>query len=100
MELLLIGQLARGTAIAVVGAAGIRYFQDVMAPATGRATTLFVNAGSAGLLVAGVLAGLSVQSFGYTLTLLLCGVTTVASALAFYAGSMPGFSPAPPARSA
>jgi SET family sugar efflux transporter-like MFS transporter len=94
MELLLIGQAARGTAIAVVGSAGIRYFQDAMAPATGRATTLFMNAGSAGLLVAGVLAGFSVQSFGTTPTLLLCAVTAVASALAFYAGSMPGFSPA------
>src|SRR4051794_4936368 len=33
MALLLVGQVARGVAIAVVGAAGIRFFQDLLEPA-------------------------------------------------------------------
>lgn len=83
MALLLVGQVARGVAIAVVGAAGIRYFQDVMAPAAGRATTLYSNAGTAGALLAGALAGLSVQHWGYTATLLACGGAAVAGAATF-----------------
>ncbi|GAA2628526.1 hypothetical protein [Paractinoplanes durhamensis] len=87
MALLLVGQVFRGIGIAVVGAAGIRYFQDLLAPATGRATTLFANASTAGLLVAGVLAGASVDAFGYLPTLALCGVAAAAAAIAFTAGS-------------
>ncbi|GAA0579202.1 sugar efflux transporter [Paractinoplanes ferrugineus] len=87
MPLLLVGQIFRGVAIAVVGAAGIRYFQDLLAPATGRATTLFANAATAGLLVAGVLAGASVGAFGYVWTLALCGVAAIAGAVAFGIGS-------------
>jgi SET family sugar efflux transporter-like MFS transporter len=67
----------------VVGAAGIRYFQDLLHPATGRATTLFSNASTAGSLLAGVLAGLSVQHWGYLTTLVLCGVTALTGAAAF-----------------
>jgi SET family sugar efflux transporter-like MFS transporter len=87
MPLLLIGQAFRGTAIAVVGAAGIRYFQDLLAPATGRATTLFANASTAGLLVAGILAGAAVNAFGYVPTLALCGASAVAAAVTFGTGS-------------
>jgi SET family sugar efflux transporter-like MFS transporter len=83
MAMLLLAQIARGIAIAVVGAAGIRYFQDLMAPATGRATTLFANASTAGALLAGVLAGLSVQRWGYSTTLLLCGAAALAGTAAF-----------------
>ena len=89
MALLLFGQIVRGIAIAVVGAAGIRYFQDLMNPATGRATTLFANASTAGSLLAGVLAGLSVQHFGYATTLLLCGVAALAGAAAFWLATPP-----------
>jgi SET family sugar efflux transporter-like MFS transporter len=87
MALLLVGQVARGVAIAVVGAAGIRFFQDVLAPATGRATTLFSNATTAGSLVAGVLAGASVGLFGSTTTLFLCGVVAALAVVLFGAGS-------------
>jgi SET family sugar efflux transporter-like MFS transporter len=87
MALLLVGQVFRGVGIAVVGAAGIRFFQELLAPATGRATTLFANASTAGLLVAGVLAGSSVGAFGYVPTLALCGVAAVAGAVAFGVGS-------------
>lgn len=37
--MLVIAQAFRGVGIAIVAAAGIRYFQDLLAPATGRATT-------------------------------------------------------------
>ena len=87
LPLLLLGQVARGGAIAVVGAAGIRFFQEVLAPATGRATTLFSNAATAGSLVAGVLAGASVGLFGYRITLVLCGVSAAVAVALFYAGT-------------
>jgi SET family sugar efflux transporter-like MFS transporter len=89
-SLLLLGQVARGIAIAVVGAAGIRFFQDLLHPATGRATTLFANACTAGSLLAGVLAGLSVKHWGYTTTLLLCGVAALAGTVAFCLATLRG----------
>jgi SET family sugar efflux transporter-like MFS transporter len=89
MALLLVAQLARGVAIAVVGAAGIRFFQDVLAPATGRAMALYSNANAAGALLAGVLAGLAVQHWGSPATLLACGATAVAGAAAFAAATSP-----------
>lgn len=90
MALLLVGQVARGVAIAVVGAAGMRFFQDVLAPATGRATTLYSNAGTVGGLLAGILAGLAVQLWGSPATLLACGTTAVAGAAVFAAATSPG----------
>jgi MFS transporter, SET family, sugar efflux transporter len=87
MPLLLLGQVARGIAIAVVGAAGIRFFQEFLAPATGRATTLFSNASTAGSLVAGILAGAAVRAFGYTTALALCGVLAAVAVVLFTAGS-------------
>jgi SET family sugar efflux transporter-like MFS transporter len=85
--MLVIGQVLRGVGIAIVGAAGIRYFQDLLAPATGRATTLFANASTAGLLVSGILSGLAVEHFGYRTTLLLCGVAAGVGGVAFALGS-------------
>lgn len=87
--MLVVGQVLRGVGIAIVGAAGIRYFQDRLAPATGRATTLFANASTAGLLVSGVLAGAAVEHLGYRTTLVLCGVTAAVGGLAFALGSRP-----------
>jgi MFS transporter, SET family, sugar efflux transporter len=87
LPLLLVGQVARGVAIAVVGAAGIRFFQEFLAPATGRATTLFSNASTAGSLVAGVLAGAAVRTIGYTAALGLCGVLAAAAVVLFVAAS-------------
>lgn len=87
MALLVAGQVLRGVGIAIVGTAGIRYFQDLLAPATGRATTLFSNASIAGLLVSGILAGLAVEQFGYRTTLLLCAVAAALGGVAFIAGS-------------
>jgi MFS transporter, SET family, sugar efflux transporter len=87
MLMLVIGQVFRGVGIAIVGAAGIRYFQDLLAPATGRATTLFANASTAGLLVSGILSGVAVEHFGYQTTLLLSGVAAALGGIAFTLGS-------------
>ncbi|BBH69943.1 putative sugar efflux transporter [Actinoplanes sp. OR16] len=87
MTMLLLAQVLRGTGIAIVAAAGIRYFQDLLAPATGRATTLFANASTAGLLVSGILAGVAIEHSGYRTTLLLCGVLAGIGGLLFAVGS-------------
>ena len=87
MLMLVIGQVFRGVGIAIVAAAGIRYFQDLLAPATGRATTLFVNASTAGLLVSGILSGWAIEHFGYRTTLLLSGVAAALGGVAFTLGS-------------
>ncbi len=87
MPMLVVGQAFRGVGIAIVGAAGIRYFQDLLAPATGRATTLFANASTGGLLVSGILSGVAVEQLGYRTTLLLCGVAAALGGVAFILGS-------------
>lgn len=87
IPMLLIGQVFRGVGIAIVGAAGIRYFQDLLAPAAGRATTLFANASTAGLLVSGILSGLAIEHLGYRTTLLLCGMVAALGGVAFALGS-------------
>ena len=87
MPLLVLGQVFRGVGIAIVAGAGIRYFQDLLAPATGRATTLFANACTAGILVSGILSGLGIEHFGYRTTLLLCAVVAAAGGVAFTLGS-------------
>src|SRR5215211_2645541 len=71
---LLVGtQVARGVALAVVGALGITYVQDLLPRATGRATALFANTLTTGSLIAGILAGATAQALGYRAALLLCG---------------------------
>lgn len=82
-ELILMSQLARGVGIAVVGAAGIRFFQDISPAAVGRATTLFANASTGGALISGVLAGVSNQYLGYSATLVLSGGIALLAALLF-----------------
>jgi SET family sugar efflux transporter-like MFS transporter len=77
----------RGVGIAIVGAAGIRYFQDLLAPATGRATTLFANASTAGLLASGILSGVAVEQLGYRTTFFRCGVAAALGGVAFTLGS-------------
>jgi SET family sugar efflux transporter-like MFS transporter len=96
MLMLGLAQVFRGVGIAVVAGAGIRYFQDLLAPATGRATTLFANSFTAGLLISGVLAGVAIERYGYRTTLLLCAVVAALGGIAFTAGS--GSRPLVPAR--
>ncbi|WP_196804511.1 MFS transporter [Cellulomonas sp. URHD0024] len=79
---LLVAQVPRGVAIAVVGAVGIRFFQEAFAPFTARATTLFANAVTVGLLLSGVLAGVVVENLGYRAALLACaGIALLATLL-------------------
>jgi MFS transporter, SET family, sugar efflux transporter len=73
MPLLIGTQLARGVALAVVGALGITYVQDLLPQATGRATALFANTLTTGSLISGILAGATAQALGYRAALLLCG---------------------------
>ena len=88
--MLVIGQVFRGVGIAIVAGAGIRYFQDLLAPATGRATTLFANPSNgrpAGLRHP---SGMAVEHFGYRTTFLLCGVAAALGGVAFILGSRRG----------
>lgn len=87
MPMLVTAQLFRAVGISIVAAAGIRYFQDLLAPATGRATTLFANAVTAGLLVSGILSGLAIEHLGYQATLLLCATVAAAGGVLFALGS-------------
>jgi SET family sugar efflux transporter-like MFS transporter len=78
MPLLIGTQVARGVALAVTGALGITYMQDLMPYATGRATTMFANTVAIGSLISGVLAGATAQAVGYRGALLLCGLLSAA----------------------
>jgi SET family sugar efflux transporter-like MFS transporter len=65
-------QVARGTGLAVVGALGITYVQDLAPRSPGRATTLFANTVIIGSLVSGLLAGATSQALGFRPALLAC----------------------------
>ncbi|WP_432510879.1 MFS transporter [Kineococcus sp. SYSU DK001] len=81
--LLLIAQVPRGVAIAVLAAAGVRFFQETLAPSTGFATTLFSASADGGFLLSGVLGGIAVDAWGYRPALLGCGVVAVLALGAF-----------------
>jgi SET family sugar efflux transporter-like MFS transporter len=85
MPLLIGTQVARGVALAVVGALGITYMQELLPQATGRATTMFANTLTIGSLVSGVLAGATAQAVGYRATLLLCGLLAAVGCVLFAA---------------
>ncbi|MEW9552152.1 MFS transporter [Nonomuraea sp. NPDC050783] len=80
---LVLAQIARGVAIAVVGALGITYVQDRLPGAAGRATTLFANAATAGSLVSGVAAGATAQALGYRAALVGCAVLAALACVLF-----------------
>lgn len=90
IPVLLAAQVARGSAIAVVGALGITYFQDLLPAATGRATTLFANTSTTGALLAGVVAGGTAQAWGYRPALLLCGALSTLAGLLLVAAHRTG----------
>ncbi|WP_433160648.1 MFS transporter [Kribbella sp. CA-247076] len=90
LVLLLIGQVARGTAIAVIGTAGIQHFQAVLAPASGTGTALFANSATAGSLVSGVLAGGLIELAGTRITMLVCGGLSLLAVAAFGASRRAG----------
>ncbi|MDG4825032.1 sugar efflux transporter [Asanoa sp. WMMD1127] len=83
---LVVTQVARGAAIAVVGALGITHMQDLLPQATGRATALFANTLAIGSLVSGVLAGAAAQLLGHRPALLLCGVLSAVGSGLLIAG--------------
>ncbi|WP_043629153.1 sugar efflux transporter [Nonomuraea candida] len=80
---LVLVHIARGVAIAVVGALGISHMQDLLPAAPGRATTLFANAATAGSLVSGIAAGALSHALGYRAALLVCGVLSGVAWLLF-----------------
>jgi SET family sugar efflux transporter-like MFS transporter len=82
---LVLVHLARGVAIAVVGALGISHMQDLLPAAPGRATTLFANTATAGSLVSGIAAGGISHALGYRAALLFCGVPSALAWLLFLA---------------
>ncbi|MFI7636018.1 sugar efflux transporter [Nonomuraea sp. NPDC049400] len=75
--------IARGAAIAVVGALGISHMQDLMPAAPGRATTLFANTATAGSLVSGIAAGGISHALGYRAALVCCAVLSAVAWLLF-----------------
>jgi len=83
--LLLIAQVPRGVAIAVLTTAGMRFFQEALAPATGFATTLFSASVDGGFLLSGVLGGIAVDALGYRQAIVGCGVAAVLAAGVFLA---------------
>jgi SET family sugar efflux transporter-like MFS transporter len=84
LVLLLIAQVARGTAIAVIGTAGIQHFQAVLAPASGAGAALFSNSVTAGSLVSGVLAGGLIELAGTRATFAVCAGLSLLAAAAFW----------------
>jgi MFS transporter, SET family, sugar efflux transporter len=81
MPVLIGTQVARGTALAVVGALGITFVQDLAPDSPGRATTLFANTLTVGSLVSGLLAGATVQALGFRSALLACAALAVAGCI-------------------
>ena len=77
----------RGAAIAGVGAAGIDYLQQLLAPAVGRATSLFANSATAAGIVSGLVGGTAVTSLGIRPALACSGGIALIAVLAFWVGS-------------
>jgi SET family sugar efflux transporter-like MFS transporter len=90
MPLLIGTQVARGVAIAVVGALGITYVQDLLPRAPGRATALFANTLTTGSLISGILAGATAQALGYRAALLLCGALSAVGCVLLAIARQPG----------
>jgi SET family sugar efflux transporter-like MFS transporter len=81
MPVLIATQVARGIALASVGTLGITYIQDLAPHSPGRATTLFANTLTIGSLLSGLLAGATIQAFGFRPALLACAALTVAGCI-------------------
>lgn len=83
---LLAAQIARGAAIAVIGTAGLSYFQTLGAKGVGASTALFSNAVTAGSLASGLFAGVLMQWLGPAATLGACGALSLLAGFVFLAG--------------
>lgn len=75
--MLLVAQVPRGIAVAVMAAAGLRYFQERFSPRVGFATTLFSAAVDAGLVLSGLFGGLATGLVGARRALAVCGALSV-----------------------
>ncbi|MOA24928.1 Sugar efflux transporter A [compost metagenome] len=64
-EALLALQLFNAIFIGIVAGIGMLWFQDLMPGRAGSATTLFTNSISTGVILAGVIQGALVQSYGH-----------------------------------
>jgi SET family sugar efflux transporter-like MFS transporter len=80
-------------AIAVVGALGITYVQDLLPWAPGRATALFANTLTTGSLISGILAGATAQALGYRAALLLCGALSAVGCVLLASARQPPSAP-------
>ena len=79
---LLILQLFNAVFIGIVAGIGMLWFQDLMPGRPGSATTLFTNSISTGVILAGVLQGALVESFGhYSVYWLIAELSVVALVL-------------------
>ncbi len=77
----------RGAAIAGVGAAGLHYLQQMLAPAVGRASSLFANSATAAGIVSGLVGGTVVTVLGARAALASSGGIAMLAVLMFWAGS-------------
>jgi MFS transporter, SET family, sugar efflux transporter len=77
----LLAQALRGSAISLVLALGITYFQDLLPTQPGRATALLANTAATGSLAAGVVGGSLAQTIGYRPTHLVCAALSTVAAL-------------------
>jgi len=76
---LLLLQLFNAVFIGIVAGIGMLWFQDLMPGRPGSATTLFTNSISTGVILAGVLQGALVESFGhYSVYWLIAGLSVFA----------------------
>ncbi|HBQ67578.1 MAG TPA: MFS transporter, partial [Leclercia adecarboxylata] len=64
-EALLALQLFNAVFIGIVAGIGMLWFQDLMPGRAGSATTLFTNSISTGVILAGIIQGALVQSYGH-----------------------------------
>jgi len=64
-QALLILQIFNAVFIGIIAAIGMIWFQDLMPGRAGSATTLFTNSISTGVILAGVIQGALVESFGH-----------------------------------
>lgn len=81
-HLLIAIQLGNAAFIGILGGLGMVYFQDLMPGRSGQATTLFSNSLYTGNVIAGGLAGMIAQYFGYGAIFWVGGVFVAAAAIA------------------
>lgn len=77
--LLVAAQIVRALVLAIMASLGMSYFQELLPGRFSTATTLFVNTGNVGAMLAGLIAGVCAEYFGYRSVFWLCVLLTLAS---------------------